>query len=174
MTSSASNRLWVSECRSWLRDFRLRWRISDGLIGGKPIRSWFLFLEALRRFRRFRRFRQFLLFSLRILRQSEVSCFSEFILRVYFCDARQWWSLAPLSNFSYLVVRVLQWIGNTFCSSDGDGLLVESYQAQSDVNIMLDGSSYPRWKLGCYALEKLYFVRWKMKQANVQGQWRHL
>ena len=105
MTSSASNRLWVSECRSWLRDFRLRWRISDGLIGGKPIRSWFLFLEALRRLLRFRRF---LLFSLRILRQSEVSCFSEFILRVYFCDARHWWSLAPLSNFSYLVGRVLR------------------------------------------------------------------
>ena len=160
MISSASNRLWVSECRSWLRDFRLRWRISDGLIGGKPIRSWFLFLEAPRRFRRLRRFRRFL-FSLRILRQSEVSCFSEFI-RVYFCDARLWWSLAPLSNFSYLVVRVPQWIGNTFCSYDGKWLLVESYQTQLDVNIMLDGSSFPRWKLGCYASEKLYFVRWKM------------
>ena len=43
-------------------------------------------------------------------------------------------------------------------------------EAESDVNTMLDGSTYPRWKISWAATRKLYFELWKTQQANIRDQ----
>ena len=53
-------------------------------------------------------------------------------------------------------------------------LTLQTNSGQSDGNTTLDGSTYPRWKRGCYAPEKNYFAWWKMQLANLLDQWRHL
>ena len=42
--------------------------------------------------------------------------------------------------------------------------------AQSDTNISLDDSNYPRWKIGFYESEKPLFEWWNTQQANIQDQ----
>ena len=37
-----------------------------------------------------------------------------------------------------------------------------------DVNIML--VVFTGWRIGCYALEKLYFTWWKTQQANIRDK----
>ena len=39
---------------------------------------------------------------------------------------------------------------------------------------MVDGSTYPRWKMSCYDKQKLFLESGNTQQANIREQWRHL
>ena len=54
------------------------------------------------------------------------------------------------------------------------GVNFQASEAPSDVNIMVDGGTYPRWKTSCFEKQKLFLKLWKTQQASIRDQWRHL
>ena len=60
------------------------------------------------------------------------------------------------------------------CSATKPRAVNESNEAPSDVNITVDGSTYPGWKMARFEKRNKNLALWKTQQASIRDQWRHL